>query len=73
MTKRMVPYPTGTAEYLKTTYGMAPYSRRHMDHLISQKRFPRPVRITERRQASIVEELDQWVADVIAANSPEAA
>ena len=58
--KRVVPFPDGTQQYLADIYGFVPYSVRHLNLLISQNKFPRPIKLSVRRQASLIDDLDAY-------------
>jgi hypothetical protein len=60
MTKRVVPFPDGAQQYLEEKFGFPKYSTRHLKLLISQKKYPRPVKISDRRQASLIDDLDAY-------------
>jgi hypothetical protein len=66
MTKRVVPFPDGAQRYLEETYGFRKYSTRHLNLLISQNKYPRPVKISDRRQASLIDDLDAYAEKKLA-------
>jgi hypothetical protein len=66
MTKRVVPFPIGTQQYLEETYGFPPYSDRHLKLLISQNKYPKPIKISDRRQVSLIGDLDAYAEKKLA-------
>jgi hypothetical protein len=66
MTKRVVPFPEGAQQYLEDTFGFPKYSTRHLNLLISQKKYPKPIKLSERRQASLIDDLDAYAEKKLA-------
>jgi hypothetical protein len=60
MTKRVVPFPDGAQQYLEETFGFPKYSTRHLNLLISQNKYPKPIKISDRRQVSRTDDLDAY-------------
>lgn len=59
-TKRVVPFPNGTQQYLAEKFGFPEYSIRHLNLLISRNKFPKPIKISDRRQVSVTDHLDAY-------------
>ena len=60
MNDRLYPFPDASQKYLETTYGILPYSYRHLQVLIDRGTYPRPIQISPRRRASRQSDLDAY-------------
>ena len=68
MNDRLYPFPDAAQEYLEQQYGLEPYSYRHLQVLIDKGIYPRPLRVSPRRQANRQKDLDAYAHKII--NSP---
>jgi hypothetical protein len=52
MNDRLHRFPRASQKYLETTYGIPPYSDRHVEVLVAKGIYPAPIRISPRRRAN---------------------
>jgi hypothetical protein len=56
--RRVVPFPGGAQDHLHDKWGFPRYSLHHLNRLVKEGKFPRPIKVSDRRRVSIVDELD---------------
>ena len=73
MSKKLVSFPDGAQDYLRDKYGIRPYSGRHLNDLVKQKKFPAPIQVSARRRAILTDILDEHAARIISGAGSEIA
>jgi hypothetical protein len=68
----LIPFPKGSQEYLRATYGIEPYSDRHLRERVRAGKFPKPIEISPRRHANTKEQLDTLARALLAQAEPAA-
>jgi hypothetical protein len=68
---KLVDFPDGAQQYLKERYGFPVYSARHLKELVKLKKYPAPIKISERRHAIATDILDQHAARIISGAATE--
>jgi hypothetical protein len=66
VSKQIVDYPHGAQAYLHQTYGIRPYSHRHLNLMVQEGRFPRPFEVSPRRKGVTTEQLDRHAQAILA-------
>jgi hypothetical protein len=66
MTPKVFAFPNESGDYLKSTYGIPKYSRRHYKRLIAAGKHPAPFYLTPTRPVLSQAQLDEHAARVLA-------
>lgn len=59
-------FPAGAQAYLRTAYGLPPYSSEYLSRLVRLGRFPEPTSLTPKRRVITFAALDAYAAATLA-------